>query len=126
MIIARPPYTPSAAPASYDPAWVRTQLAGLSRAIKPANVRTVKAATTITVNDDLLLCDATAGAFPVTLLPANQCQFLEVTIKKSDASGNAVTISGTLDGVLNPTLAAQYKSKTVQSDGTSWWTKASV
>lgn len=126
MIPARPPYTPPGVPKAYDPTWTRTQLASIARAIKPTTGRTVVATTTIAATDEVIYCDATAGPFTVTLLPPDQVQFLTVTILKIDASANAVTLGGTVSGAISPTLATQYKSKTINSDGIHWFTIASV
>lgn len=126
VILARPLYSPPQAPTGYSPTWLRTQLASLARAIAFQGTRKLVAADVVEATDDTILCDATAGAFTVTLpLPA-QVQFLRVTIKKIDASANAITLVGTIDGAVNPTLAAQYKAKTIQSDGLAWYTLATV
>lgn len=75
------------------------------------------------VTDKLLLCDATAGAFAVTLLAApvtGQC----MSIKKIDSSANAVTINGnakTIDGAASVTLPAQWNAITIVYNGTSWY-----
>ncbi len=126
MIPARTQYTAPGVPKAYDSTWLRVQLALIAQANKPTNGRTVRAADTIAATDEVIYCDATSGPFTVTLLPADQCQFLTVTIIKIDASANAVTIGGTLSGAVNPTLATQYKSKTVNSNGIAWYTIASV
>lgn len=125
-ILARPPYSPPQAPTAYSTTWIRTQLANLTRAIAFQGTRKVLAADVVEATDDTILCDATAGAFNITLPLASQVQFLRVTIKKIDASANAVTLVGTIDGAVNPTLPAQYKSKTIQSDGSAWYTLATV
>lgn len=72
-------------------------------------------------------CNATGGAFNVTL-PATTTPGVRFTIKKVDASANAVTIVATVDGTVNPTLAAQWSSITVVSTSTSgtWYKVASV
>ena len=121
-IPARVPYSPPQIGETFGAADARTQLALIARAISPSTTRTVVAATTIKATDDLLLCDTTAGGFTVTLLPANQVQWLTITIK--NIGTGTVTLSGTVDGTLNPTLA-QYKLYTIQSDGAAWWIRAS-
>ncbi len=126
LIAARPQYTAPGVPKAYDPIWLRVQLALIAQANKPTNGRTVVASTTIAATDDVIYADATAGPLTVTLLPANQAQFLTVTILKIDASANAVTLGGTVSGAANPTLATQYKSKTINSNGIAWYTIASV
>ena len=121
-IPARVPYSPPQIGETFGAADARTQLALIARAISPSTTRTVVAATTIKATDDLLLCNTTAGGFTVTLLPANQVQWLTITIK--NIGTGTVTLSGTVDGTLNPTLA-QYKLYTIQSDGAAWWIRAS-
>jgi hypothetical protein len=44
-----------------------------------------------------------------------------VTIKKSDSSSNAIVLGGTIDGVVNRTLANEDDSIVIQSDGTEWF-----
>jgi hypothetical protein len=73
---------------------------------------------------DVLLCDASGGAFTVTL-PAAAGATSSISVKKSDASANAVTIDGdaseTIDGATTRALSTQYEAVTLWSDGTSWW-----
>lgn len=130
-ILARPPYLPPQAPAAYISGWIRAQLADLARAIAFQGTRLVFANDVVEATDDTILCDATAGALNIMLPLANQVGGLRVTIKKIDASANAVTLVGTIDGAVNPTLAAQYKSKTIQSglvtaNTWAWLTLATV
>lgn len=128
MIQVRPTYSPPAAPIDYLPKWVRDQLAAIARVIVPPTVRTVRAATTVEGTDDggTILCDATAGAFAVTFPPANQLQFLRVSVKKIDASANAVTLAATIDNSVSPTLAARWNAMTVTCDGSAYYKLASV
>ncbi|MDC0297091.1 hypothetical protein OAK92_00815, partial [Crocinitomicaceae bacterium] len=47
-----------------------------------------------------------------------------VRVKKTDSSGNTVTIdgaTGNIDGASNYILYSQYESVTLISDGTDWW-----
>lgn len=125
-IAARMPYSAPEPPVEYKSTWFRTQLTRLSQALLPQVTRHVIAATTITIQDDTIVCDATAGAFAVTLLPADQVQFLKISIKRINGGGNAITITGTVDGSVNPTLGSQWSSITIQSDGTRWLKLASV
>lgn len=126
MIAARSPYTPPELGQQYNRSEIRTALGNLSRSVPPQITREVTAATTIETSDDLIVCDATGGAFSVTLLPADQVQFLKVTIKRINGGGNAVTVAGTVDATVNPSLGSQWASITVQSDGTRWLKLASV
>lgn len=126
LIAARQKFTAPQLGATYNAAEVRTQLNALARSVPPYTTRHVTADTPLTVEDDLLVCDATDAPITVTLPPANQVQFLRVTVKRINAGGNAVTLSGTVDGTVNPSLGAQWASITIQSDGVRWLTLASV
>lgn len=68
-------------------------------------------------------CDATAGAFTVTLPPANT-EFASgqyIIIMKIDSSANAVTVSragsDTIEGGTTKTLSSQYSKTILISDG---------
>ncbi len=79
---------------------------------------------TITSSDYTILCNATSAGFTVTLPTAVGITGKIYKIKKTDATGNDVTVEGngteTIDGQLNKLLNAQYQSISVQSDGTNW------
>jgi hypothetical protein len=79
--------------------------------------------------DRSLLVDATGGAITVNLPTAASAKWRVLTVKKIDASANAVTIDGsggeTIDDSPTRVLAAQYNSAMIQSDGTEWWVLAS-
>ena len=108
------------------PAWLSVELANVARAIPQRRTRPLIANYTATSADDDLTCDATAGAFSVTLpLPA-QAWGMTITITKTDVSANAITLVATISGAASPTLAAQWNSKTVRSNGVVWYTIASV
>lgn len=73
---------------------------------------------TVLASDETILVNATAGAVTITLPTATSGRIL--TVKKVDSSGNAVTLSGTVDGTVNPTLTVQWQSRIIQGDGTNW------
>jgi hypothetical protein len=79
---------------------------------------------TAALSDDLILGNATGGAFSVTLPTAVGCSGKRYTVKKTDSSGNAVTVattsSQTIDGVTTKALGTQYQSVAVVSDGANW------
>lgn len=79
---------------------------------------------TATSSDHVILCDASGGAFTVTLPAASGVTGIIYHIKKMDSSGSAVTIDGngaeTIDGATTIDLTLQYESVTIVSDGTSW------
>lgn len=119
-------YKLGAVPEDYRAGWLRTQLSYIARALWTPVSRTVVGAVTVDGADCIILADATAAPFTVAFPPAVQMQFAYITVKKIDASANAVTLGATIDGAANPTLATQYKSKLVFSDGISWYTLATV
>lgn len=64
------------------------------------------------------LVDAASGAVSVILTATVEIG-LTFTIKKIDSSSNTVTIAGTIDGVTNYVLSAQYSWVTIISTSTS-------
>ncbi len=130
-IPVRRQFKPTALSVKYDRSELHQQLGLVAQAIAPMSTRTLTQAGTIETTDDTVLCDATTAALAVTLPKANQAQWLQVSIKKIDASGHAVTITAsgtdTIDGAATVSLGTQYKSRTIQSDGAGhWYVLASV
>lgn len=86
-------------------------------------VMSVTTTYTMNLNDALILCDATGGAFTVTLKPAAECKEKLVIIKKVDNTAN-VTVDGdgseTIDGATTYSLTTQYQAVRLMSDGTKW------
>jgi len=83
-----------------------------------------KTAAYTAANDAVILCDASAGAFTISLPTASGIKGKAYLIKKIDSSTNAVTIdpygTETIDGAATVTLASQYDSLIVVSDGINW------
>ena len=80
---------------------------------------------TIVSADNVILCNASAGAFTITLPTAVGRSGKMYNIKKIDSTSNIVTVDGdgteTIDDGLTADLTVQYESITVVSDGTEWW-----
>lgn len=74
--------------------------------------------------DFVILCDASGGAFTVTLPAASGIARKIYHVKKTDSSGNAVTVDGnaseTIDGGTTAVLSAQYESIKIICDGSNW------
>lgn len=78
---------------------------------------------TVTASDSVILADATSAAFQVTLPSPSGITGRQYTIKKIDASGNAVTVasaSGNIDGAATKVLSSQWSYLSVVSSGSDW------
>jgi flagellar basal body rod protein FlgB len=79
---------------------------------------------TATATDTTILVDASGAARTITLPAASGISGRIYVIKKTDSSGNAVTVdanaSETIDGATTYALSAQYKFVVIQCDGTNW------
>jgi len=81
---------------------------------------------TMLTSDYGIKADATSGAWTLTLPTAANVGHI-VFIMKSDSSANAVTVSragtDTIEGATTISLANQYDSLVLQSDGAGTWTR---
>lgn len=95
-------------------------LASFGLAIASVSVDTTLDATHATV-----LVSASGANRTITLPAASGVTRRIYTIKKTDASGNTVTIDAngaeTIDGATTQVLTTQYQSYTIQCDGSTWW-----
>ena len=85
-----------------------------------AGVTVVNRSTTYTAAaGDYILADTSGGAFNITLptLPSGS----KISIKKIDASANAVTALATIDNVTSWASSIQWESQDFLSDGTQWY-----
>ena len=89
-----------------------------------APITTITGATTLDDSDYFVLCDASGGAFTVTLPAAASHTGRIYHIKKTDSSANAVTTDGnaseTIDGATTQVNSTQYNSISIVSDGSNW------
>lgn len=81
-----------------------------SRIVTHASSAADKMATT---TDGLIVCDASGGAFGITIPAAGDVPDTVLTIFRSNSGANAVTVTGTVNGAVNPTLGSQYASMTI-------------
>jgi len=90
-----------------------------------STIKTVTADYTMTWGDEMILADASSAAITVTLPDPASYPDEALSIKKIDSSTNAVTVaphgSETIDGAASVSLANQWDSVTVKSDGTNWY-----
>jgi hypothetical protein len=76
-------------------------------------------------NKDVVIIDATSGNKIVNLPPVASSTNYQITVKKTDATANTVTIEAdgaeTIDGGGNAVIETQYTSLTVACDGSAWF-----
>jgi len=75
---------------------------------------------TLTGADHIILCN---GTFAITLPTAStvaSATYTKEYVIKNVGTGT-ITITGTIDAVVNPTLTSQYESMIIATDGTSWY-----
>jgi hypothetical protein len=77
---------------------------------------------TCLLNDFKVRVNATTSAMIVSL-PTSPISGHILCISKTDSTANTVTISGTVDGVVDPTLTVQYQKKLIMYSG-AWETIA--
>tara|TARA_R110000751_G_scaffold112189_4_gene211035 strand:+ start:6793 stop:7281 length:489 start_codon:yes stop_codon:yes gene_type:complete len=100
------------------PSW-ETISSGVTMLTKTANYTITE-----TGSDIQVLCDASGGAFSITLKAASGLAGFVVKVKKTDSSANAVTADGsgseTIDGATTQAISARYTSLSMVCDGTNW------
>lgn len=88
-------------------------------------VTSVTATYTADGDDETIFCNATGGAFAVTLPPAASFPGKRYTVIKTDSSANAVTLTGNGSEKISDSntqaLSNQYTSMSLRSNGTQWY-----
>jgi hypothetical protein len=95
--------------------------AGVSTNLFNTQIFTVTASYTLKITDNTVLCNCASNAISITLPAAAAAPNKIFIIKKIDATANVVTIVGTVDGTVNPTIPTQYQTVKVQSNGVNWY-----
>lgn len=84
-----------------------------------------KTSTYTAADENVILCDASSGAFTINLPAAASFTDRQYVIKKTDSSANAITIDGnsseTIDGATTQALTVQYQSITIACNGSNWF-----
>ena len=105
-----------------DSAWVT--LWTISSGPTALTVTTITATSATATAGGMFLLDASSNNVTLNLDPATGLSGQVLYIKRIDGTGNTVTIdpdaSETIDGATTQTLASQYDSLTLVSDGTSF------
>ena len=80
------------------------------------------------VNGTTYFADATVGNLTGTLPNVATASYMRVTVVKTDASVNTVTVQGdaNINGAVSYVLAAQYDSVSIASNGTEWFVVAAM
>ncbi len=78
-----------------------------------------------TAEQAVVLCDASGGAFTLTLPAASDWSGKFIKVKKSEGSANGVTVDGnaseTIDGVASIVLESPYAAVMLVSNGSNWF-----
>lgn len=88
------------------------------------DTRTVTTTAQVLATDGVILANAASGGFAVTLPDVASVAKQTFFIKKIDATGNIVTVSGNganIDGSAQQTLDAQWESILVVSTGSAYY-----
>lgn len=95
--------------------------------IKYSNRSTTAATVTHATTDGTIFASANAGAVTVNLVAVSGNAGLELTVIKTDASLNTITLDGasaeTINGAATKVLTTQYDACTIITDGTAWYIK---
>jgi hypothetical protein len=88
----------------------------------------VTASYSCTIDDEVILADATSGAITITLFDTAQLPIgRKYTVKKIDTSANAVTVQGfnsqQIDNAASYVNGTAYQSNDFQNDrvNSKWW-----
>lgn len=83
------------------------------------NSRTVTTTGNITSTDNIVYVN---GSAPVSLTPVSPAagQFLLIKDTSGAAHTNPITFIGTVDGVVNPVIGADYGGAVLSYNGTTW------
>lgn len=88
-------------------------------------VTTLTGNTTLSSSHEVVLCNASSGAFTVTLPAVASSSGRKYYIKKIDSSSYNVTIDAnsteTIDGELTVVLVARYDCVEIVCDGSNWY-----
>lgn len=89
------------------------------------DIRTESSDYTVTLDDDVILVDASGGVIEIDLPAAATATGKRYEIKKIDGTANAVNINGDgaelIDSSNTLSTTIQYESFSVVSNGTQWW-----
>lgn len=102
------------------------QAYALSVAGPPPEVDSISSDETLDVSTTprIILVDASTGAVEITLPDPSLQGATRITVTKTDSSANEVTVSPsaaeTITGETSKTIAFQWSSMTLVSDGTNW------
>lgn len=93
---------------------------------QPKNVNASMSPYQAAETDGLILVDASGGPVTVNLAAIAAMAKLEVILKKTDASANAVTVAttdgSTIDGAASISLTTQWQASRLVTDANNWFT----
>lgn len=104
--------------------WSKKQAEIYSDFLQPQVAQKITSAVEIepwTVNE----CNASSGAFTVTLPPVQNNMGVHLWVIKTDSGGNSITIDGNgseeINGSTTQTLTSQYDVAHLYCSGENWW-----
>lgn len=108
-----------------SPALISVDLLEEGAADRPVAVRNVSSDTSLFASDSHLRCNASASPLSVILPLSGTCTGRKATIKKVDASANAVTIvcegGELIDGAASLSIGTSMQAYTLISNGLTGW-----
>lgn len=106
----------------WDAIWGVQEVSGSSTVINPTSPYAAN-------NNDVILMDATSGGQTVNLPAVASSTNFKIDIKKTDASGNTITIDPNgaelIEGGATAIITTQYEALSLICDGVQWWILAS-
>ena len=98
----------------------------VTKAIRTSAVETITASSdTLDDTNHIVLCDCTSNAITINLPAASGNTGLTYIIKKTDSTGNAVTVDGSgseaIDGATTKAITTQYDYIRIVCDGSNWF-----
>jgi len=85
-----------------------------------SQVTSVAGTYSVQLTDDVVLANASTGTATMTLPASSGNSGKKIIFEKIDSTSNSVILSGTVDGITNPTMTTPLQTMTIISDGTVW------
>lgn len=111
-------YISSTPPVDLNTLWADTNDVGLGHSYILKNKTS---SYTVLPTDEIITCNALSSSFNITLPSPLSTVGRKIFFKKIDTSNNIVTLIGTIEGEINPTLGPGIDDVAIFSDGSSFY-----